>query len=134
MKTNKEVSVLHKYNIVDQYANGFGWWSSREQQMEIIKRQEAWRLLGVAPGLSTYLGNYTITPNIGRKMDKKEIMQLCGLGKKAADFLHSLTDEDESRWLDNCEKSKRFATAMAESSFKRVEGTKGGLASGQRSR
>lgn len=116
--------VYKKYNIKDLYSFGYGWWESIEQQVDIMQRKKAWHLLDVCSYLlADWLGHYTIDPAIGKQMEAKEIKALLGLGDKAVEVLHSLTKEQEEKWLSiyNNPEFIEHSRQKAKENFKRTE-------------
>lgn len=114
------MTVFSKYGIKDLHDNGWGWWNNPEQQAEIICRQQAWKALGVNATLAVYMGHYSINPDIAKTMEPKEIMELDGLGRKAAEVLTAMTKQDQAKWDKAYEENKEWAQKVTDENFKRI--------------
>jgi hypothetical protein len=115
-KIKKAREIMGQYNIINEHANGYGWWSGLEIQTRIRARQEAWKLVGFAPSISSYLGDLTVSPKVAKQIGM-DFQYLPAMGKITAQRMCELADEIEEKWQDAYNKVYARAKEWSKSFF-----------------
>ena len=95
-KERKAYSELsEEFGFVDEYSDGFGWWSNPETQARIVARQEAWKAISIN---NAWIDRYSFTPSVAKSMGDKLALLPC-IGKTTVAKIQALSADADDKFL-----------------------------------